>query len=216
MPKLKNPVVGARYAKLVILETFRDQSRSLYMCRCKCDCGKETVANRNHILYGITRSCGCLKIEAVIARNKKNAIHGISNTLIGMVWQAMIRRCFNIKDKSYHNYGARGIVPCEFIKASPLNLVLIMGEKPSPDHSVDRKNNDQGYNCGQCAQCIAHGWPLNLRWATAKEQTRSKRNNRLITINGVTKCHADWCIELGLSKYQVLKYAKAQQEQSPI
>lgn len=31
--------------------------------RCKCDCGKDTVAIGNNLKRGVTRSCGCLRRE---------------------------------------------------------------------------------------------------------------------------------------------------------
>ena len=38
-----------------------------------------------------------------------------------------------------------------------------MGERPSPAHSIDRKDNSKGYEPGNC------------RWATASDQTRNSR-----------------------------------------
>jgi len=35
--------------------------------------------------------------------------------------------------------------------------------------------------------------PTNVRWATYKEQARNTRRNHLHTINGETKCLAEWC-----------------------
>lgn len=49
-------------------------------------------------------------------------------------------------------------------------------------HSIDRIDNDGHYETG------------NIRWATADEQSRNKRNNALITIGDETKCVTDWAI----------------------
>jgi len=42
-----------------------------------------------------------------------------------------------------------------------------MGRRPSPQHSIDRKNNDGNYEPGNC------------RWAIQSEQNRNKRCTRL-------------------------------------
>ena len=112
----------------------------------------------------------------------------------------MLQRCYNEKSKGFQAYGARGIKACEFIRASPLNLVLLIGERPSRHLTLDRINNSSGYHCGTCAECMANGWVLNVRWATAKQQSRNMKNNRLVTINGVTRCVAEWIEITGIPR----------------
>ena len=43
------------------------------MWRCQCDCGKIVETSANSLLSGNTRSCGCLRIEAI---KRTNAKHG--------------------------------------------------------------------------------------------------------------------------------------------
>jgi hypothetical protein len=40
--------------------------------------------------------------------------------------------------------------------------------------------------------------PANCRWVTMKEQNRNRRDNKLITYEGITKCIADWAEILGV------------------
>jgi hypothetical protein len=47
-----------------------------------------------------------------------------------------------------------------------------MGARPSPEHTVDRKNSDGNYEKKNC------------RWATRKEQARNKRNSVMIVVGG--------------------------------
>lgn len=60
-----------------------------------------------------------------------------------------------------------------------------MGKKPSPTHTLDRKDNSKGYT------------PDNCRWATPTEQIRNRDCTRLITANGKTQTWTEWAEELG-------------------
>jgi hypothetical protein len=133
------------------------------------------MATGKDLRSGNTKSCGCLRDDTRSALSFK---HGLTQTVIGAAWKHLIQRCFNPKDAKFYRYGARGIKPCEFIRSSPLNLLLTVGDKPSATHSLGRPNNDGGYWCGQCAQCLQNGWSVNIRWETPIQQANNKCNNR--------------------------------------
>lgn len=105
-------------------------------------------------------------------------------------WYHMKDRCTNKNNKDWHHYGGRGIKVCDRWLTSS-NFFKDMGEKPSSLHSIERVNNNKGYEPGNCV------------WATKKEQGRNKRNNRNYTYNGETRCLKDWAEHVGLS-YRVL------------
>lgn len=77
-------------------------------------------------------------------------------------------------------YGGRGIKVCERWMESFANFIADMGARPSEEHSLDRIDNNGNYEPGNC------------RWATATEQSRNKRNNRLLTVFGETKPLSAW------------------------
>ena len=54
-----------RYGRLSVisLEKRHNGIRNVYMFRCICDCGKETVKDKAKVIGGQTRSCGCLAEE---------------------------------------------------------------------------------------------------------------------------------------------------------
>ena len=114
----------------------------------------------------------------------------------------MIERCYRTSNSGYYNYGGRGIRICEFIRAGPENLFSIVGKRPK-GLSIDRPDNDGNYSCGSCAECKSKGWKKNLRWATAYQQARNQRDLNYITINGVTKCLAEWAEFYGLHRSTV-------------
>ena len=75
------------------------------------------------------------------------------------------KRCTNVCAPAYKNYGGRGIAFCFVSVRAGVQWVLdTLGPRPSAQHSLDRIDNDRGYE------------PGNLRWATRSEQARNKRN----------------------------------------
>jgi hypothetical protein len=96
------------------------------------------------------------------------------------------------------NYRDRGIRVCTGWKTSFESFLADMGMRPSATHSIDRRDNDRGYDCGHCEDCIARGATPNCRWATYEQQNRNSRRNRLITHDGVTLCAAEWSDQLGI------------------
>jgi hypothetical protein len=162
-------IAGQRFGRLVA--TTRTATSFPERCplwECVCDCGKTALVRSNSLRPGKTRSCGCLRIEKLVARVKK---HGLSESKIYNVWACAKRRCESPKCKSYPDYGGRGIRMLLTFD----EFVAELGEKPTPEHSVDRIDNDKGYEKG------------NLRWATRKEQNNNRR------AYGKKRGYTVWC-----------------------
>lgn len=135
-------------------------------------------------------------------------MHGQRQTPTGNSWSAMMSRCFNPNYNVFQNYGKRGITVCLFLKESPLNLISVIGKRPSPEHSIDRICNDGHYSCGLCKECLSFGWALNVRWATRKEQSANRSTSKMVTINNVTKCITGWADESGVNKHTIFNRLK--------
>jgi hypothetical protein len=145
---------------------------------CRCDCGKEKMVNATS-LNGRSQSCGCLRDDVVRGLSPYPA--GTTKTRVYRIWKNMKTRCFNVNRKEYKDYGGRGIAVCPRWRDSFDNFLADMGEPPTRQHSIDRINNDGDYE------------PSNCRWATAKEQARNKRSNRIFTLQGETLTLTEWC-----------------------
>ena len=111
-------------------------------------------------------------------------------------WSAMKARCLNPNHKNFKQYKGRGIKVCERWRNSFDNFYADMGPKPSPKHSIERRDNDGDYE------------PSNCFWATQAEQRRNQRNNRLLTFDGKTQCLIDWAAETGISRQAIYRRLK--------
>lgn len=118
--------------------------------------------------------------------------HGMSGTPIYLVWIDMVRRCTKPNHHAFRLYGGRGITVCNRWLAFE-NFFADMGDRPSPEHSIDRKENDKGYS------------PNNCRWATSIEQSNNRSTNRFVTYEGKTQTVTEWAREKGFWK-STLRY----------
>jgi hypothetical protein len=173
--KLKN-LIGQQFGKLTVLEFTGARNYKRYW-KCLCECGNISEVITARLTNGHTKSCGCLSGEK----------HGKCKIPEYAVWCGIIKRCSNIKEKAYKNYGGRGIAICGRWLHSFENFYADMGARPSPEHTIERKDNDKGYS------------PDNCKWATTKEQNRNYRRNVMITHKGETLCMSDWANKIGIS-----------------
>lgn len=102
-------------------------------------------------------------------------------------WRSMVDRCHNPSDKGFRFYGARGVAVCPAWRASYETFASDVGPRPSSKHMLDRIDNERGYE------------PGNVRWATATENNRNRRNTVQVTALGRTMTIGEWAEETGLS-----------------
>jgi hypothetical protein len=138
---------------------------------CACSCGKEFVSFQNGLRDGNTKSCGCLQKEEASRANK---VHGFCEHKLYSVRKAMIRRCYNEKEKQFKNYGARGIYVCEEWRRSPtdfINWCTSNGWKEGLE--IDRIDNNDGYH------------PGNVRFVDRSTNASNTRRNIYVIVDGV-------------------------------
>ena len=116
-------------------------------------------------------------------------------------WKDMKARCkYECRPRSKYNVG-RGIKVCDRWAYSFLSFLADVGPAPSPEHTLDRKNNNGNYE------------PGNVHWVTRQQNSRNSRRPTLVTFRGETKSIRQWCIELGLKRRTVTR--RIAQGQSP-
>lgn len=106
------------------------------------------------------------------SRGNKYTKHGLSDTPEYAVWVGMLNRCRNPKVSCFKDYGDRGITVDQRWSDSFENFYADVGRRPSPEHSLERIENNGNYE------------PGNVCWATTLEQSNNKRNTRYVTYKG--------------------------------
>lgn len=145
--------------------------------------------------------CGCgarkyIPVEDLASKRSRSCRHCAARMKDGRsprtlpeyaIWRNIKTRISNTNRQNYHNYGGRGLKiavawtgPDGFAE-----FYHAVGPKPSPEHSIDRINNNEGY------------YGFNCRWATRAEQARNKRTNKFITIRGRRLCLQEWAEQPG-------------------
>lgn len=109
--------------------------------------------------------------------------HGMTHTPTYSAWKKMKQRCK--EEPSY-----QGML-CDEWENDFLSFYNDIGEKPGKEYSIDRIDNDKGYQ------------PGNVRWATKKQQQNNRNNTIFLTYQGETLPLTEWCEKLNLNPHTV-------------
>lgn len=171
--------IGEIVGRLKLIGWTNERHPEHYQCLC-LDCGSITLVQRTSLHPNRTcRLCTKMgrKIDLSSAKHKPEY----------SVWKQMRGRCSNPNANGWDRYGGRGIRVCQRWQSSFANFYADMGPRSSPQHSLDRINNEGNYEPGNC------------RWATRCEQMRNTRSNVRLTFGGETLSMAEWKEKTGLT-----------------
>lgn len=175
---------GKQFGFLTPLGNSESKSKYGVVWRFKCKCGNEVEKIAHRVFAGLVRSCGCY--AAPIRGGLKHGLHG---HYLYNQWCGIIGRCTNPNNTRWESYGGRGICIYPEWRNDPQKFLDYMGPRPSVNHSIDRIDNDKGYE------------PGNLRWADRKTQQRNRRANVVIEYNGLKMCVTEWAEKLGIDAH---------------
>lgn len=150
-------LTGRKFSSWTVLRRHgRDASKNIQWL-CECECGVRKLVTGGRLKNERSKSCGC----------KIREMHGMVGTTEYMAWQSMLQRCHNPRHSNFKHYGARGIFVCDQWRRSFTDFISHIGKKPDSALSLDRIDNEKGYE------------PGNVRWATAEQQQNNTRRQKL-------------------------------------
>lgn len=165
-------ISGQRFGRLLVRSRAVGSSTKNARWFCLCDCGNLIEARSQHLRDGAIRSCGCLAAEDASKRlSAYRTTHGLSRSSEYRAWQAMRSRCENHNNTKYEYYGGRGISVCNEWNSFE-KFIADMGMKPTPKHTLERKNPNLNY-------C-----PDNCYWATRLVQANNTRRTCYVSYRG--------------------------------
>lgn len=156
--KYDDSYIGKRYGRLTVIEV---KEKCVRKFKCQCDCGSVISARPVDLEKGSIKSCGCLQRD--ISENS------VSSDRLYHIWQDMKSRCYYEHNKSYPNYGGRGIIVCLEWLSDYLTFkewAYVNGYDENAEFgecTIDRIDVNGNYE------------PSNCRWITNAEQQKNKR-----------------------------------------
>lgn len=137
----------------VIKEAKRRITKRYFVCSCVCGTTKEI--SMSGLTTGHSKSCRQ-------CGTKRRPNYGLSQTREYHCWESMKQRCNNPKNPRYKDYGGRGISMCKEWENSFELFYLDIGIIPD-GMSIDRIDNDKGYNNKNCKLSTPREQMLNTR-----------------------------------------------------
>lgn len=129
----------------------------------RCNCGTQRDVNLIFLETGRSTRCKGCATRARHARDGDLLVTTLASRRLQKRVNAWFQRCRNPKDRSWHNYGGRGI-ECRFSSVRE-GVEYIMRELPHPTYlklDIDRVDNDGHYE------------PGNLRLVSRKENLANR------------------------------------------
>jgi hypothetical protein len=189
-PRATN-LTGKVVGRLVVLGPIDKSPCGRVRWLCRCECGNLSKVFGSSLRENKTLSCGCLSVDK---NRAMQTTHGLTYHPLFKRWRNIIDRTTNPNNRSYKDYGGRGITMCDEwrhnFKAFH-DYVIQLTHYGEEGYTLDRIDNSLGYA------------PGNVKYSDITEQNRNKRTVHTISYKGQTKTVGEWAQETGI-KYCTL------------
>jgi hypothetical protein len=176
------------YKLINVLENKSADGHLLYVGECVfC---KEKIEQRLICFKKLTnKKCVhlCFGVKTSLLNNKK----------LRSIFQGMLRRCYDDKNKDYKYYGLKNVSICKEWTDNPIKFEQWALKNGYENNlTIDRKDSNKNY-------C-----PENCRWITPQDNSRYKSSTILIEVDGVIRTGRDWASFLNIGTNLINKYRR--------
>lgn len=176
MKSKSNISIGDKFNEWVVLSLKRKIINKNHLILCRCKCGFEKYTRLGDLRNGSSKRCKACSLDM-----NRRIKHGMSSHPIYVVWNDMIKRCYNENVKYFKNYGGRGIeVSSIWVDDPEAFIKWCINNGYKKGLQIDRIDNDGNYT------------PDNCRFVTRKVNNRNRSTNIFLTCFGETKTIVEW------------------------
>jgi len=161
-----------------------------FKCVCGAICEKPAAVVKRAVKlakYPESPSCGC-KLPQIFADTAKKHMttHGLSNHKLYAIHRAMLAICYNQENKSYKDYGAKGVTVCDEWKNSAIAFIqwaLANGWEEGKE--IDKDTKIEGNKIYSPSTCRVISKLENKRYSHSRATAFGKSKHILLSTEDV-------------------------------
>lgn len=152
---MSKDITNQRFTRLVAIKYVENRNKRQYWLF-KCDCGKEKIIDKNSVMHGDARSCGCyLKEKTSELRDLNFLGEGVSsfNRLYLLYKKGAEKRNveFKLTKDDVKKYSIENCFYCNQIPYKIMKTHSATGHYVY--NGIDRQDNNKGYYLDNCVSC---------------------------------------------------------------